>query len=132
MQRFNLNGQGQDVTLSIDSRLYDPKNTNILGPHEVLLVGAAYCGKTTLSSKLGDIILDDDLTLVTTEHMRVAGKMGFISYEHPETGRKYLMPLPNGVKEAHIDLVFILDRKTRGGNGFGRRYHHSATIRSPR
>jgi hypothetical protein len=190
MERFNLNVYGQNVTLSIDSRLYDPKNRSILGPHDyfaqgtdsdlqitlsygkrrrvfadddllqithyraragshiirqlvccmaahhsrafdivhgtgllvdsrknlgVLLVGAAHCGKSTLSAKLGDIIMDDDIMLVTRDQMRVAGKMGFVTYQHPDSGRKYLTPLPNGVKEAHIDLVFILDKKQEGG-----------------
>jgi hypothetical protein len=190
MQRFNVSVSGQDVTLSIDSRLYDPKNPRILGPYDyfapgsesrrevilcygkrrrsfteddslqlthyrgkagshiirqlvcflaayhsrdfdlvhgtgllvdprknlgVLLVGAAHSGKSTLSAKLGDILIDDDLMLVTRDTMRVAGKMGFVSYRHPENGRKYLTPLPNGVKEAHLDLVFILDKKQSGG-----------------
>ncbi|HEY5915463.1 MAG TPA: hypothetical protein VJA21_33180 [Verrucomicrobiae bacterium] len=81
----------------------------------VLLVGAAHCGKSTLSARLGDIIMDDDLMLASRDKMRVAGKMGFVSYKHPETGRKYLTPLPHGVKEAHIDLVFLLDKKQEGG-----------------
>jgi hypothetical protein len=190
MERFNLNIYGQDVTLAIDSRLYDPKNTSILGPRDyfaqgtdsdleltlsygkrrrvfadddflrithyrakagshiirqlvcclaayhsrafdlvhgaglladsrknlgVLLVGGAHCGKSTLSAKLGNIIMDDDLMVLTRDNMRVASKMGFVSYKHPENGRKYLTPLPNGVKEAHIDLVFLLDNKQEGG-----------------
>ncbi len=81
----------------------------------VLVVGGAHCGKSTLSAELGDIIMDDDLMLVTRDVMRVAGKMGFVTYKHPESGRKYLTPLPNGVKEAHIDLVFVLDRRQEGG-----------------
>lgn len=191
MEIFNLEVCGQDVRLSLDSRLFDPKNTRILGPHDyftpggeselgitlshgkrrrafvdddwlqithyrgkagshiirqlvcylaayhsrtfdivhgtglladarrnlgVLLVGAARCGKTTLSAKLGDIIMDDDIMLVARDKMRVAGKMGFVTYTHPETGKKYLTPLPNGVKETHIDLVFVLDRKQEGGS----------------
>jgi hypothetical protein len=190
MERFNLNVYGQDVTLSVDSRLYDPKNTSILGPHDyfapgtdssleiilsygkrrrafadddfvqithyrgkagshiirqlvcylaayhsrafdilhgtgllvdsrknlgVLLVGAAHCGKSTLSAKLGDIVMDDDLMLVTRDKMRVAGKMGFVTYRRMESGRKYLTPLPNGVKEADLGLVFLLDKKQEGG-----------------
>lgn len=190
MERFHLNVCGRDVTLSIDSRLYDPKNTGILGPRDyfaegeesdleltllfgktrrafadedflhvthyrskagshiirqlvcylaafhsrefdivhgtgllvdsrknlgVLLVGPAHCGKSTLSSSLGNIIMDDDIMLLTRDQMRVVSKMGFVSYKHPENGRKYLTPLPNGVKEAHIDLVFVLDKKQAGG-----------------
>jgi hypothetical protein len=190
MEKFNLNVHGKDVALHIDSRLYDPKNRNVLGPYDyffpgsesdleltlfygkrrraiadedflqithyrgkagshiirqlvcylaayhtrafdivhgtgtlvnprknmgLLLVGAAHCGKSTLSAKLGDIIMDDDIMLVTRDTMRVAGKIGFVTYKHPETGRKYLTPLPNGVKEAHIDLVFLLDKKLAGG-----------------
>ncbi len=190
MERFNLNVYGQDVTLSIESRLYDPKNRGILGPHDyfapgtessleiilcygkrrrafadddflqitnyrgkagshiirqlvcylaahhsrafdivhgtgllvdsrknlgILLVGAAHCGKSTLGAKLGDIIMDDDIMLVTGDKMRVAGKMGFVTYRHLESGRKYLTPLPNGVKEADIGLVFLLDKKQEGG-----------------
>ncbi len=190
MERFNLNVCGQNVGLSIDSHLFDPKNTRILGPYDyfvagadseldislcygkrrrlfadddllhltqyrgkagshiirqlvcflaayhsrafdvvhatgllvdprrnlgLLMVGTAHSGKSTLSAKLGDIILDDDLMLVTRDKMRVAGKMGFVTYKHPESGRKYLNPLPNGVKEAHIDLVFLLDKKQEGG-----------------
>jgi len=190
MERFNLNVYGQDVTLSIDSRLYDPKNTRILGPHDyfapgtdskvgivlahgkcrrafadddffqitnyrpragshiirqlvcylaayhsrafdivhgtgllvdsrknlgVLLVGAAHSGKSTLSAKLGHIIMDDDLMLVIADKMRVAGKMGFVTYKHLENGRKYLTPLPNGVKEATLALVLLLDKKQEGG-----------------
>jgi hypothetical protein len=82
----------------------------------LLLVGAAGCGKSTLAEKLGDIIMDDDIMLVTRDKMRVAGKMGFVTYKHPESGRKYLTPLPNGVKEAQIDLVFILDKKQEGAS----------------
>jgi hypothetical protein len=190
MERFNLSVCGHSVGLRVDSHLYDPKNKNILGPHDyfhpgqeseleltllygkrrrafvdsdflqlthyrgkagshiirqlvcymaayqtrafdivhgtgllvdsrrnmgLLLIGAAGCGKSTLCSRLGDIILDDDIMLITRETMRVAGKMGFVTYKHPENGRKYLTPLPNGVKEAHIDLVFILDKKQEGG-----------------
>jgi hypothetical protein len=190
MERFNLNVYGQDVTLSIESRLYDPKNTRILGPNDyfaqgadsnlgiilsygkrrrlfadddflqithyrgragshiirqlvcclaahhsrafdivhgagllvdsrknlgVLLVGTAHCGKSALSAKLGDIIMDDDIMLVTGDRMRVAGKMGFVTYKHAESGRKYLTPLPNGVKEARIGLVLLLDKKQEGG-----------------
>ncbi|MGO9201411.1 MAG: hypothetical protein ACLQM8_12885 [Limisphaerales bacterium] len=190
MERFNLNVYGQDVTLSIESRLYDPKNTRILRPHDyfaqgtdsnleiilsygkrrraladddflqitnyrgragshiirqlvcylaayhsrafdivhgsgllmdsrkslgVLLIGAAHCGKSTLGAKLGGIVMDDDLMLVSGDTMRVAGKMGFVTYKHLESGRKYLTPLPNGVKEAHIGLVFLLDKKQEGG-----------------
>ncbi len=203
MERFNLNVYGHNVTVNIDSRLYDPKNRSILGPYDyfvpgaaseleitlfhgkrrrafadddllqithyrgragshiirqlvcclaayhtrafdivhgtgllvdprrnmgLLLVGAAGCGKSTLGEKLGDIIMDDDLMLVTRDKMRVAGKMGFVTYKHPESGRKYLTPLPNGVKEAQIDLVFILDKKQEGGsildvdNSIPRRY----------
>jgi hypothetical protein len=190
MERFNLSVHGQNVGLTIDSHLYDPGNTHILGPHDyfargtdsslelalrygkcrrayadddllqvthyrgkagshiirqlvcylaayhsrafdlvhgtgllvdprrnlgVLLIGAAHCGKSTLGSELGDIILDDDIMLVTREHMSVAGKMGFVTYHHPSSGRKLLTPLPNGVKEAHLDLVFLLDKKQEGG-----------------
>jgi hypothetical protein len=190
MERFNLNVYGQDVALSIESRLYDPKNRGILGPYDyfapgaesnleiilsygkrrrafadedflqitnyrgragshiirqlvcclagyhsrafdivhgtgllvdprknlgVLLVGAAHCGKTTLSAKLGDIIMDDDIMLVTRDQMLVAGKMGFVTYRHAESGRKYLTPLPNGAKEARLGLVFLLDKKQEGG-----------------
>jgi hypothetical protein len=32
-----------------------------------------------------------------------------------DSGRKYLTPLPNGVKEADIGLVFLLDKKQEGG-----------------
>lgn len=81
----------------------------------VLIVGTAHCGKSTLSAHLGDIIMDDDIMLVSRDKMRVAGKMGFVSYKHPESGRKYLTPLPNGVKEAQVDLVFVLDKKQAGG-----------------
>ncbi len=194
MHRFDVEVCGQDVTLRIDSRLYDPKSSRVLGPYDyleqakesgtedwveirlgygrrrrayadeeflrlihyrskagshlirqlvcwmaayhsrafdivhgtgllvdprrnlgVLIVGAAHSGKSTLSAKLGDIIIDDDIMLVTRDKMRVAGKMGFVTYRHPESGRKYLTPLPCGVKEAHIDLVFVLDRKQEGG-----------------
>ena len=190
MERFNLDVYGKDVVLRIDSRLYNPKNRNILGPLDyflpgsdsdleltllfgkrrrafadedflqithyrgkagshiirqlvcylaayhtrafdivhgtglladshrnmgLLLIGAAHCGKSTLSAKLGDIIMDDDIMLVTRDRMRVASRMGFVTYTHPETGRKHLTPLPNGVKEAHIDLVFILDKRQEGG-----------------
>jgi hypothetical protein len=190
MERYNLDVHGKDVVLSIDSRLYDPKNRNILGPHDyfspgaeselelkllygksrraftdedflqvthyrgkagshiirqlvcylaayhtrafdlvhgtgllvdarrnmgLLLIGAAHCGKSTLSAKLGDIIMDDDIMVITRDRMMVASKMGFVTYHHPETGRKYLTPLPNGVKDAHIDLVFLLDKKQEGG-----------------
>jgi hypothetical protein len=190
MERFNLNVRGKDVVLHIDSRLYDPKNRNILGPHDyfsagldtdleltllygkrrrvfadedflqvthycgragshfirqmvcclaayhtrafnivhgtgilvdprknmgLLMIGAAHCGKSTLSAQLGDIIMDDDIMLVTRDEMSVASKIGFVTYRHPETGRKYLTPLPNGVKAAHIDLVFLLDKKLEGG-----------------
>jgi hypothetical protein len=190
MEKFNLNVHGKDVALHIDSRLFDPKNKNILGPYDyffpgseseleitllhgkrrrafadedflhithyrgkagshiirqlvcylaayhtrafdivhgtgtlvnpkknmgLLLIGAAHCGKSTLSSKLGDIIMDDDIMLITRDTMCVASKIGFVTYRHPESGRKYLTPLPNGVKEAHIDLVFLLDKRLEGG-----------------
>lgn len=190
MEQFEVNAAGQDVTLCIDSRLYDPKNTRILGPYDyfapgtdsnlqinlsygkrrrayadedflhithyrgkagshiirqlvcclaalhsrafdivhgtglvmdsrknlgVLLVGASHCGKSTLSAKLDGIVMDDDLMLVTRDQMRVAGKMGFVTYRHLESGRKYLTPLPNGVKEAHLGLVFLLDKEQEGG-----------------
>lgn len=190
MEKYHLNVHGQNVTLSIDSRLYDPKNANVLGPRDyfaegteseleiilaygrrrrafadwdfqqithyrskagshiirqlvcylaayhsrafdlvhgtgllvdshrnlgVLLVGTAHCGKSTLSASLGNIIMDDDIMLLTRDKMLVASKMGFVSYRHPESGRKYLTPLPNGVKEARIDVVFVLDRKQDGG-----------------
>lgn len=82
----------------------------------ILMVGAAHCGKSTLSAELGDIIMDDDIMLVTRDTMKVASKMGFVTYKHPESGRKFLTPLPNGVKEARMDLIFILDKKLPGGS----------------
>ncbi len=188
--KFNLSVYDQNVTVNIDTRLYDPKNKNILGPYDyffegkdseleisllygkrrrafadfyfqaithyrgkagshiirqlvcslaayhtrafdivhgsgllvnarkntgILLVGPAHCGKTTLSTRLGDIVMDDDIMLVAKDRMKVASKIGFITYTHPDSGRKYLTPLPNGIKEAQIDIVFILDKKQEGG-----------------
>jgi hypothetical protein len=82
----------------------------------ILMVGAEHCGKSTLSTELGDIIMDDDIMVVTRDTMKVASKMGFVTYRHPDSGRKFLTPLPNGVKEARMDLVFILDKKQPGGS----------------
>jgi hypothetical protein len=203
METFHLNACGAQVSLSLDSRLYDPANRAILGPYDylergesgglelelrygkrrralveedgrrvvhyrgkagshiirqlvfsvasqhnrtfeivhgtgvlvdshknlgVLLVGRQHCGKSTLSRALGEIIMDDDLMLVNRDWMMVAGRMGFVTHRNPVTGRKYLTPLPNGAKQTRLDIVFILDKRERGGtyseidNSIPRRY----------
>lgn len=81
----------------------------------ILLVGRQHCGKSTLSRSLMETIMDDDLMLVSGDTMSVAGKMGFVTFKHPEHGRKLLTPLPAGVKEARLSLVIILDKKEEGG-----------------
>jgi hypothetical protein len=81
----------------------------------ILLVGPAHAGKSTLSQHLGNFIMDDDLMLVHRDHMSVTGRMGFVTYCHPATGRKLLNPLAGGRKEAKLSLVLILDRSQPGG-----------------
>jgi len=81
----------------------------------ILLVGPAHAGKSTLSQQLGNFIMDDDLMLVDRDHMSVTGRMGFVTYFHPGSGRKLLNPLAGGRKEAKLTLVLILDKSQPGG-----------------
>ncbi|MEI7730190.1 MAG: hypothetical protein WCO56_11500 [Verrucomicrobiota bacterium] len=39
MDQFNINAGGQNISLQLDSRLYDPKNRNILGPYDYFETG---------------------------------------------------------------------------------------------
>lgn len=66
MERFNLNVYGQDVTLAIDSRLYDPKNTSILGPHDYFAQGTDSGLEVILSyGKRRRAFADDDFLQIT-------------------------------------------------------------------
>lgn len=81
----------------------------------ILLVGPSHAGKSTLSQALGNFIMDDDLMLVERDTMRVTGRMGFVTYFSPITGKKMLNPLAGGRKEARLSLVLILDKSQPGG-----------------
>jgi hypothetical protein len=81
----------------------------------ILLVGPSHAGKSTLSQALGNFIMDDDLMLVERDTMRVTGRMGFVTYYSPLTGKKMLNPLAGGRKEARLSLVLILDKSQPGG-----------------
>jgi hypothetical protein len=81
----------------------------------ILLVGPPHAGKSTLSRELGNFIMDDDLMLVEEDRMFVTGRMGFVTYYSPITGRKMLNPLAGGSKSAKLSLVLILDKSQPGG-----------------
>lgn len=97
----------------------------------VLFTGPSGHGKSTLAKIFPDsTTLDDDLLILTEDEMSISGKFGTTTLG--EGDERYLKPLKgeNVIKKHKLDLVFLLDKRFKGGycnevdNIISRRYSH--------
>ena len=66
MSTYHLNACGQNVGVTIDSRLYDPNNKSVLGPYEYFEQGAdSYLGVNLMYGKRRRAYVDEDFNQIT-------------------------------------------------------------------